>query len=103
MLPRRHLSVIRAALRFWSEEMSPYDQRLIEAYCDRPDVDDDFPYREDVDWIAGNIDRMKLRFAVVSVDYSNVIHERLLDSAVAATQAMGTTRAEVAAVLTVNG
>jgi hypothetical protein len=83
--------------------MSPYDQRLIEAYCDRTDVDDDFPYREDVDWIAGNIDRMKLRFAVVSVDYSNVIHERLLDSAVAATQAMGTTRAEVAAVLTVNG
>ena len=99
MLTRRHLSVIRAALRFWSEEMPPYDQRLIEAYCDRTEVDDDFPYREDVDWIVDNIDRMELRFAVVSVDYSSVIHDRLLDSAVAATQATGTAGAEVAAVV----
>ena len=44
MLTRRHMSVIRAALRFWSEEMPPDDQRLIEAYCDRTEVDDDFPY-----------------------------------------------------------
>ena len=99
MLTRRHLSVIRAALRFWSEEMGPYDQRLMEAYSGRTEADDDFPHPEDVEWIVENAKRLELRVAVVSTDYAKVVHERLLNSAAAAVQAKGTRTARVAAVL----
>lgn len=99
MLTRRHLSVIRAALRFWAEEMHPYDGGLIAAYCQRSEQDDDFPDADDVEWMTENIDRLELLFALVSVDHSGVIHDRLFDSAEAAEQARGTTKGDVASVL----
>ena len=99
MFTRRHLSVIRAALRFWSEEMGPHGYDQIGNYCELTETDDAFPHAEDVEWIVENARRLELRFAVVSTDYANVIHERLLDSAAAAVQAKGTRNARVAAVL----
>ena len=99
MFTRRHLSVIRAAIRFWSEEMRPYDHDLMAHYCELTETDDDFPHAEDVEWIVENARHLELRFAVVSTDYSNVIHERLLSSAAAAVQAMRKRDAEVALVL----
>jgi hypothetical protein len=99
MLTRRHLSVIRAALRFWSEEMQPYDADLIAVYSARSEQDDDFPYSDDVSWIVDNVERLELRFMVCSSDQTRFLHNRIYSSAAAARQAIGTTKADIAAVL----
>lgn len=99
MLTRRHLSVIRAALRFWSEEMQPYDAELIAAYCDRTEQDDDFPYPDDANWVFDRVERLELRFMVCSSDQTNSIYGRVYPSAAAIRQAIGTTEADIAAVL----
>jgi hypothetical protein len=36
MLTASHLAVIRAALQFWDEEMSPHDPAIYEGYFDEP-------------------------------------------------------------------
>jgi hypothetical protein len=99
MFTQRHLSVIRAALRFWSEEMGPHGHDQIGQYCELTETGDDFPDAQDVEWIVENAGRLELRFAIVSADSANVVHGRLLDSAVAAVQAKGTRNARVAAIL----
>ena len=99
MFTRRHLSVIRAAVRFWSEEMGPHGHDQMGHYCELTETDDDFPHVEDVEWIVENAGSLELRFAVVSTDYAKVVHERLLNSAAAAVQAKGTKNARVAAIL----
>lgn len=99
MLTERHLSVIRAALRFWSEEMQPFDNELMSAYCDRAESDNDFPYSEDVEWITDNIDRLELRFFLIDAVQTSLISDRVFGSVVAAEQALGTTKGEVTAML----
>ena len=99
MLTKRHLSVIRAALRFWSEEMQPFDNELMSAYCDRVDSDDDSPDSEDVEWVTDNIDRLELRFLLIDAVQTSLISERVFRSVAAAQQALGTTKGEVAAML----
>ena len=99
MLTQRHLSVIRAALRFWSEEMQPYDSELMSAYCDRAESDDDFPYSEDVQWITDHMDQLDLRFILIDAARSSLISDHVFSSVTAAQQALGTTKGEVAAML----
>ena len=99
MLTQRRLSVIRAALRFWSEEMHPYDEDLIATYCNRSRSDDEFPHPEDVEWMIDNEHRLRLRFAVISNDQSEVVNGRLFDSAEAVQQEAGPTQTEIAAML----
>lgn len=103
MLTRRHLSVIRAALRFWSEEMQPYDADLIGAYCDRTEQDDDFPGPDDIPWIVDRVERLELRFMVCSSDQTNSVHGRIYPSVAAIRQAIGTTKADIATVLILRG
>jgi hypothetical protein len=79
--------------------MQPYDADLIAAYCDRTEQDDDFPDPDDTGWIVDRVERLELRFMVCSSDQTNSIYGRVYPSAAAIRQAIGTTKADITAVL----
>lgn len=61
MLTEQHLSVIRAALLFWDEEMSPHDPAIAAPYLDQPVGSGD--------WIKETVALLRQQFAVCRLRY----------------------------------
>lgn len=62
MLTPSHLAVLRAALQFWDEEMSPHDPAVDAAYFDEPIGDGQ--------WIKPAITYLRTQFATCQLRYA---------------------------------
>ena len=79
MLTPSHLAVIRAALKFWDEEMSPHDSGIYAPYFDEPIVTGDW-IKPAVQSLRAQLSSCQLRYAACSPDGAALASDKLFES-----------------------
>ena len=102
MLTTRHLAVIRAALKFWDEEMSPHGTAAFTGYADEPIVGGELT-SSDVTHVRKQLDRIELRYAVCDEDVTELIGGQLFETAEEAESAQHSRVERIVTVLVPSG
>lgn len=79
------LMLIRAALRFWRDEMSPHDLRLLPDYF-AGEEQQSLPESVGVTQLLERLENCRIRFVICDPDHEMVLHKQLFDSAANAKQ-----------------
>jgi len=78
VLSQAHVTVIRAALKFWQEENGPEAGGLLQTYSEA--ADDDLPSTEQVQWLMDQIGIMQLRYVAISPQHLHQSPESALQA-----------------------
>lgn len=78
-LTPRHVAAIRAALRFWEEEMSSHDADLFSAYLDG-ESPVELPTSDDITWLREHMKRVDIRYAICWTGSLTFADDRLFAS-----------------------
>lgn len=97
MLTRKDVALIRAALKFFSEEMSPFDRQLLKHYFDRPS--DANIKQSDVDRLRALMKDCELRYLACDRAGTTVLELQLRRDAKSALASAKARQQRLAAVL----
>jgi hypothetical protein len=98
MLTVSHLAVIRAALKFWDEEMSPHDPAIYTGYFDEPIGTGDW-IKPAVQSLRAQLSSCQLRYAACSPDGAALASDHLFESVEKTQGAFPAGTVQIAAVL----
>ena len=98
ILTSKHLAVIRAALEYWHDEMSPHDPSLYTAYFDEP-IGNGKWINEIVAELRTGLPMCQLRYVLCSPEGTTVVGHQLLESHDEAQRAVPDGSALIATVL----
>ena len=101
MLTNRHLVLVRAALMFWDEEMSPHGAVAFTGYVDGP-VSGGELTGEDVRHVRQQFDGCMLRYALCDEQATQLIGEQLFQTVEEAESAGKNRAAKIVTVLVQN-
>ena len=79
MLTAKHLAVLRAALMFWDEEMSPHDPAVAAPYLSEPIGSGDW-IKDTVADLRNQLAACQIRYVLSSPDGSSLISDQMFDS-----------------------
>ena len=79
MLTAKHLAVLRAALMFWDEEMSPHDPAIAAPYLSGPIRSGDW-IKETVAYLRSQLAVCQIRYVLSLPDGSSLISEQVFES-----------------------
>src|SRR5688572_15991262 len=79
ILTSNHLAVIRAALEYWDDEMSPHDPSIYTAYFDQPIGNGEW-IKETVAELRTRLPTCRLRYVLCSPEGSALAGDHLLES-----------------------
>jgi len=98
MLTPSHLAVLRAALQFGDEEMSPHDPAVAAAYFDEPTGDGQW-IQPTVTYLRSHLPTCQLRYAACSADGETLVSPQLFLTPEEARKAPPSETAAIATVL----
>jgi hypothetical protein len=88
MLTASQLATVRAALRYWEEEMGPHDVEVMRPYLDPPDIE---PLsRDELRQLRDRFDPQSIRYAVYDSDRESLAGTDLFVDCDEALQRAGT-------------
>lgn len=79
MLTTKHLAVIRAALMFWDEEMSPHDPAVSAPYLDQPIGSGEW-IKHEVAFLRDQLASCQLRYVLYSPDGKSLVSSQVFES-----------------------
>lgn len=85
ILNNDELMLIRAALRFWQDEMSPHDLGLAASYF-AAGKSDSLPLDVGMEQLLNRLEACHLRYVIYDPDHEMILHSRLFESAEVAKQ-----------------
>ena len=98
MLTPSHLTVIRAALKFWDEEMSPHDPGIYTGYFDEPIGTGDW-IKPAVQFLRAQLSSCQWRYVACSPDGAALASDQLFETLEDAQKTFPVHTAQIAAVL----
>ena len=79
MLTHSHLAVIRAALQFWDEEMSPHDPAIYTGYFEEPIGQGDW-IKPAAQFLRAQLSSCQLRYVACSSDGAALVSDQVFET-----------------------
>jgi hypothetical protein len=98
LLTHSHLAVIRAALKYWDEEMSPHDPAIYQGYFVEPIGTGEW-IPPAVSFLRSQFSACELRYALCSPDKATILGSQLFQALDEAQNAALSSPADIATVL----
>ena len=98
MITAKHLAVIRAALQFWDEEMSPHDPAICTGYFDEPIGNGEW-IKDTVAFLRERMAACQLRYVLCSPEGTALVSDQLFETLDEAQAIFPNGSAEIAIVL----